>query len=173
MKPYLYFIIIFFLLVGLIGYFLIWPAYQQFTTVQSEIVSVQERIQTADDNVAELKKTSERLKEYESQIKILDSALPAKFYLPHLHYFFEEICPKYGLILDSMSANLNPLSDLSNIKEIPITLSLSGSYSSLKEFVAYLENSVRFFALQNVSLSGSDLPEEPFSLNLSLKTFTR
>lgn len=173
MKPYFYFIIIFFSLTGLIVYFLLWPAYQQLVFIQSEINSAQESIKVADDYFAEMRKTSERLKNYENQLKILDYALPTKFYLPLMHNFFEETSPKYGLTLNSVAASVNPLAGTSKIKEIPISLNLSGSYSSLKDFITYLENSVRFFALGNMTISGSDSPDKPFNLILNLKTFTR
>lgn len=173
MKSHLYFIIIFFAAAGAIGYFLLWPTYQKLTTAQSEIQSVQESIQSADSRLAELKKTSERLKQYENQLKILDSALPKKFYLPHLYNFFEEICPQKALTLNSMSATVNPLTGSSNIKEVPINLNVSGSYSSLKDFIDYLEKSVRFFALSNMTISGPGEEDQPFSLILNLKTFTR
>lgn len=173
MKFHIYFIIIFFAAAGLIGYFLLWPTYQKLIIAQSEIQSTQESIQSVDSRFAELKKTSERLKQYESQLKILDYALPAKFYLPHLYNFFEEICPQKALTLNSMSATVSPLVGSSKINEVPISLNVSGSYSSLKDFVNYLESSVRFFALGSMTISGSTEDDQPFGLTLNLKTFTR
>jgi len=168
----LYFIIIFFLLAGLIGFFLSWPEYQKLLTVQAEIGKTQEEVQTIDKRLEELNSASEKLKGYESQLKILDTALPDKFYMPHLYDFFEKICPQYGLILDGMNASVGTVNDF-GVKEVKISLSLSGDYDSFKNFLAALENSVRFFSVENMSLTASDKANAPFKFGLDLNTYIR
>jgi len=168
----LYFIVIFFLLAGITGYFLSWPEYQKLLTVQAEIGRTQEDIQTVDKRLEELNSASEKLKGYEDQLKILDTALPDKFYMPHLHDFFEKVCPQYGLILDGMNASVGTVNDF-GVKEIKISLSLSGDYDSFKTFLFALENSVRFFSIENMGLTTSDKENAPFRFTLDLSTYIR
>lgn len=168
----LYLIIIFFSLTGLIGFFLSWPEYQKLLTVQAEIGKAQEEIQIADKRLEELNNTSEKLKNYESQLGILDTALPDKFYLPHLYDFFEKVCPRYGLILDGINASVGEMND-SGVKEVKISLSLSGDYESFKEFLLALENSVRFFSLEKISISVPEKENMPFGFSLDLSTYIR
>ena len=167
-----YLIIIFFLAAGLIVFFLVWPKYQNLLTVQSEIGATKEKIQTADKRLAELKDISQRLKQYENQLKILDTALPNKFYLPQLHDFFQNLCPRYGLILEGINISVSSSED-NKIQEIAINLNVSGSYSSIKDFLSGLENSVRFFSIEKIGISSPEKENAPFKSSLNLKTYTR
>lgn len=168
----LYLIIIFFSLFGVVSFFLSWPEYQKLLMVQAEIGKTQEEIQTADKRLEELNSVSEKLKGYESQLKILDTALPDKFYMPHLYDFFEKVCPQYGLILDGMNASVGEVNDF-GVKEVKISLSLSGDYESFKEFLLALENSVRFFSLESMNLIAPEKENTPFKFSLDLSTYIR
>lgn len=168
----IYLIIIFILIAGLIGYFLVWPEYQELLIVQSEIEGTQEKIQSIDKRLADLKDASRELEQYKDQLKILDYALPNRFYLPQIYDFFGYICPQRGLTFGGVNASVGPSSDF-NIREVLISLNASGDYSTIKNFLSYLESSARFFAISNINLSSSGEPGALLNLSLNLKTYAR
>ncbi len=168
--PRFYFIIIFFLIIGFIGFFLAWPAYQETSSMQLEIEEIKISIQEGEEYFAGLKSLSKKLEEYQDQLSVLDSALPEKIYLPQLYDFFPVICSRQGLLYQGMNYTFNPSED-SKIKEIPISLSVSGSYSSFKSFLSYLQNSARFFSIESINLS-SDHEGKFFSASLNIKTYS-
>jgi Tfp pilus assembly protein PilO len=165
----IYFIIAFFSVIGLLGYFLIWPTYQEVASVQVEIEGVQFDIEEGEEYYNNLRKISERLEQYREQMSIMDSALPEKFYPPHLYDFFQSTCSRRGLILSGLGHSIGS-SGNSKVKEISVGLNVSGDYATLKEFLSYLQSSVRFFSIGQLGLTSEG--EEPFSLNLNIKTYS-
>lgn len=164
-----YFIIVFFLVAGFLGYFLIWPVYQEVARTQAEIEGIETDIQEGERYFAELKKTSEELEKYQDQISTVKSALPERFYPPHLYDFFQKITSRHGLLLGGMTHSIGSLGD-SEIQQIQINLSISGSYSAIKNFLSYLQSSVRFFSIGNISISSEG--GEPFGCSLNISTYS-
>ncbi len=138
--------------------------------MELEIGEIKVSIQEGEEYYAGLRSLSEKMEQYQDQLSILDSALPKKVYLLQFYNFFPEICSRQGLLCQEMSYTSNP-SEESRIQEIPISLSVSGSYSSFINFLNYLQDSVRFFSIESVSL-GSSQEDEPFSASLNLKTYS-
>ena len=168
--PRFYFIIIFFLITGFIGFFLVWPVYQEISSMQLEIREIEIGIQEGEEYFAGLKSLSKKLEGYQDQLSVLDSALPEKIYLPQLYNFFPLVCSRQGLLYQRMSHTFNPSGD-SKIKEIPISLNVSGSYSSFRNLLSYLQNSARFFSIEGIDLS-SDQEGKFFSASLNIKTYS-
>lgn len=152
------------------GFFLVWPAYQEISSMQLEIEEIKISIQEGEEYFTDLKSLSKKLEQYQEQLSILDSALPRKIYLPQLYNFFPEICSRQGLLFQGMSYSFSP-SEESRIQEIPITLNVSGSYSSFRNLLSYLENSVRFFSIESINLSSAQ-EGQLFSASLNIKTYS-
>ena len=165
----IYLIIIFFLVAGFLGYFLVWPAYQEMANTQLEIEEIKVSIQKGEEYYAGLEALSKKMEEYGDQISILNSALPQKVYIPHFYDFFPEISSRHGLLFQGLTCDLGSSEEGAGIKEIPISLNVTGSYDSFESLLAYLESSVRFFSIESISLN-ADQEGELFSANLSIKT---
>ena len=56
------------------------------------------------------------------------------------------------------------------IKEINMSLSLSGTYSAFKDFLRALEGSSRMIEVENISFSASEKISEPISFSVRIKT---
>lgn len=166
----LYLIIIFFLVTGVLGYFLVWPAYQEISSIQLEIEEIKIGLQEGEEYFAGLRSLSRKLEQYQDEISILDTALPKKVYLPLFYDFFPEVCSRQGLLYQGISVSFGG-SEGEGIKEIPISLSVSGDYSSFRSLLSYFESSVRFFSIENVSLSSAQ-GGEFFSASLAIKTYS-
>jgi len=160
-------IIIFILLAVFIGFFLINPKYQEMLAIRSEIGGVEISIEQGEAYYLNLRKTSEKLEQYQDQLSLIDSAFPEKVYLPHLYNFLKETCAENGLVFQGISSSFGSSKE-SRIQEISINLSVIGTYSFFKDFLSSLESSVRFFSVETISFSGGT--EEPFNFNLNIKT---
>ena len=125
-------------------------------------------------------KSSKKLDEHQEELTKIDSALPSEFSAPSLLKFLQKIAPENGLVLTAVSSSLaQPLSQRNDIKEIQSSLSLSGSYSSLKNFLKVLEKSARLIKIDSVSFSTSQKKEgetaeisKIFDFQLEVKTYS-
>ena len=152
------------------GFFLVWPAYQEISSMQLEIEEIEISIQEGEEYFTGLKSLSRKLEEYQDQLSVLDSALPEKIYLPQLYNFFTEACSLQGLLYQGMSYTFSSSED-SKIKEILISLSVSGSYSSFRSLLSYIQNSARFFSIESIDLN-SGQEGKFFSASLDIKTYS-
>jgi len=167
----LYLIIIFFVIVGVLGFFLVWPAYQKMLSTQEEIEEIEASIQRGEAYYANLRSISEKLEDYQEQFKVIDSALPKKSYIPHLYDFFQKTCSRNGLTLEGIGHSVEGTKEREDIKEIGINLKVLGTYSSFKNYLDYLGKSVRFFSIRNITLA-APTEGEPFNFSISIKTFS-
>jgi len=164
-RPYL--IVIFLVGAAVIGFFLVWPEYKEIVKVQSEIEDAHLRIQRGEEYYSNLEDLRDKLKKYQDQLGVISSALPKKFYLPHLYDFFPKICSQNGLVLQDIGITTTPSKE-KEIQEIHVSLGVLGTYPSFKNFLSSLEKSVRFFGIEKISFSSSE--EAPFSFSLTIKT---
>lgn len=175
-----------FLLIALIGLFLIWPKYQKLSTLKLEIESKETELRYVEEYFAKLNKLSQELKEYESQLSKIDFALPSdsSSTVISLINFIQRASSQNGLIvknLKSFSISL-PKSPAptpgspqtqppSRIKEISLDFETSGSYFALKNFLNALEKSAKIIEVENVSFSTKEKEETP-SFDLKIKTYS-
>jgi len=154
-------LITFLLIVSLIfgGYFIWWPEYQKFSALRL-------KIQEKEKYLADLSQTSLLLKEkYSSEMAKIDLALPAEFSIFQIMSLLKKESSQNGLILEDLEVTkLERIENKPEMKskvpenklqarEIPLTISLSGSYSGLKSFISSLQQSNRFFDIQSISFS--------------------
>jgi Tfp pilus assembly protein PilO len=180
--------IIIFGLSFVIGLVFCFPKFQQMRAAQQQLTSKEAELEEKKAYFEEIDILSEKLKQYPKELAIIDFALPDDFSLPFLFDFFEKIISKNGLSLTNISqssvSQSSPRSSRSSVeqenledaelgnklKESRTILSLTGSYSSFKNFLYYMEKSARLIEAENASFS---LPQEEGStinFNLRVKT---
>lgn len=180
--------IIIFGLSFVIGLVFCFPKFQQMRAAQQQLTSKEAELEEKKAYFEEIDILSEKLKQYPKELAIIDFALPDDFSLPFLFDFFEKIISKNGLSLTNISqssvSQSSPRSSRSSVeqenledaelgnklKESRTILSLTGSYSSFKNFLYYMEKSARLIEVENASFS---LPQEEGStinFNLRVKT---
>jgi len=165
-------IIICLLLTLAIGFFALYPKYQELTLLKNQIKGKKEELQFREEYLNELSKASNELKKYEEQLKIIDATLPSESSLPLLFDFLQKAGSQSSLILRDMSATEGSSSD--NLKKINISLEASGSYSSFKDFIVILEKSARMIDIDSFSLnqsneeSSKDSLVKVFNFNLAI-----
>ena len=109
--------------------------------------------------------------------------------IPSLFNYLQKISSESGLILLSIgrfkvtpfvqettdSQNLltaeinNPLS---NVQEIDFNITIKGTYSSFKSFLAKIEKSARLIKIENVSFDSKQDDKGVLSFNLIMKTYS-
>lgn len=174
-------VLIFILLVGG-GYFLISPKFQELRIKKLEIETQDEAFRRKEEHFLNLENTLEQLSKYEDQISKINSALPSRPSGPDLLNYLQKISSENGLILKNVNAsglfNVQGVPG-EKIKKLPISVSLMGSYASLKSFILVLYKSARLIEIKSIAFSrgaGQDLGGETetaqdlFDFQLELET---
>lgn len=174
-------IFISFILLGIslvLGVIFFWPRYQELDNLRVQIENEKQEIQNQNEYYQELSLISKELDKHREELTKIDSALSLNPPLLSLLKYLQKIAPENGLILTGISSFLTkPIPERADIKEIQGSLKLSGSYSSLKNFLKTLEKSARLIEVDSISFSASQNKEgetveisEIFNFSLSIRT---
>ena len=148
-----------FILIGIsifLAVIFVWPKYQNFNNLKIEIFNKEQEIKYEEEYQKEVVRISQKLDERQAEIEKIDSALPADLSLPALLKFLQKITSENGLILTQAALiPAKPIEGISNTREIQGNLAVSGSYSSLKNFLTALENSSRIIDVDSINLSAN------------------
>ena len=140
----------------LLVFFLVMPEYNRFQTLQTQLGEKKAEFNAKFDYYAAIAKTYDELQVHKDDLKKIDDALPQSPARGKLIYFLQEDAKANGLILKDVSLS-DPSADttgtsISNtIKDIFISMDVSGDYTSLERFMASLEGSSRIFEIKNIS----------------------
>lgn len=159
-------------LIMIFGILFLWPKYQDFTNLQIQLKNKENEFKNRNEYYQDLFSLSEKLKEFETEISNINSALPSDVSAAALsfHNYLPKVASENGVILKSMgSFSVSTLSGKGNIQVISIPIEVSGSYTSLKNFLTVLEKSARIIEVTNISFS-SPQEEEFFGFQLNLQT---
>jgi Tfp pilus assembly protein PilO len=160
-----------FLLTLVVGFFALYPKYQELTLLNNQISGKKEELQFREEYLNELSKASDKLGTYENTLKIISATLPSGSSLPLLFDFFQKAGSQSGLILKDVSAVEG--SSLGNAKVINISLQATGSYSSFKDFIVILEKSARLINIDSFSFGLSKQGESAvFNFNLAANAYS-
>lgn len=158
------------------GYFLWWPKYQEFRNKRLEIEGKEADIRQKQEYFSKLEGFSNKLSEYTDEIVKVNSALPDDPSVAALFIFFQKISSENGLILENtdlgrlFSPEALGVFD-EEIKKMPFSVSVSGSYSALKNFLSAIYRNTRLVEVNSITFS---YPEEGglFTFDLALETYT-
>lgn len=155
--------------VFIIGFFLIFPRYQNLKETNLKVQEKRTELQYKEEYFSNIRKTSDELKNYEGELSKIDSAFPADPSLPSLFNFLEKTASQNGLILKYIGTfSVNSSEEKPAIKDISINVTVAGSYPAFKNFLVGLEKTARFIEVENVLFS-IPAKDEPFSFALKLK----
>lgn len=152
--------------------FLWWPKYKDFNNLKLEIAGKKTELETKEKYFSELNNVSSKLKEHSLELSKIDSALPNPPIVPNLINFLAEKSSQNGLILEKV--NLDKISSLeknSKIQKISLSLSLSGFYPALRNFISVLQKSAKLIEIDSIIFSESKTGGV-FSFNLKIKTYS-
>ena len=160
-----YIILLIVLMLGIISWFLLWPAIQDISKSSQSLNDWQAKLadaQAAKNNLASLQ---DKYRSLQNKIDQLDQALPAQKDLPGLLVQIDSLAAQSGLVLNSVNfTSLSPASSDNGIasvqassalamKTMKVSLTLSGNYTGLKNFLVALENNLRLSDVNSTSLT--------------------
>ena len=158
------------------------PEFQEMRSAQSQLELKTKELEQKKSYYQEIDILSEKLEQYPDELDVIDFALPDDFSLPFLFDFFEKIASKNGLFLKNINQTSGGRSGavggsaagngaVSSIQDSSTNLSLSGTYSSFKNFLFAIEKSARLVEVEKVSFSlPKNAAEASLDFNVTVKT---
>ena len=154
---------------------LVLPKKEALDSSQKRVEEKMAEIQGKEEYFANLRLLSAKLKNYQTQLLKIDSALPEDPGLPTLFDFLQKSASQSGLVLTSVKLSALPtpvvLEEKPEFQETKIDLTLSGSYPAFKNFLSVLEKSARVIALESLTFSTKP-KEEAFKFDLKIKAYS-
>ena len=161
-----------FLIVIAAAVFVLWPGFQELKAVRADIERGGGELQSQREYLQMLDEIKAELEENKEEIAKVNTTLPVNSSLPSLFNFLQKTSSESGLILTEISPfTISSSKEFANLKEAIFSVEVSGSYSSLKNFISTLEKSARLIEVESISLSSAG--EGTFNFDLRLKTFSR
>ena len=150
----------------LLVFFLAYPEYQKFKSLQLELGQKRAEFNAEYDYFSTITKSYYDIQNHSDDIKKIDDALPSSSNFGPLIYFFQNKAMENGLMLKSLFLSSSSPAGLAanvGVKDIVFSLNLSGDYPALENFIRALENSVRLFEITSVSFGLSSAASGPQS----------
>jgi len=165
-------IAIFFLASLILGLAVFLPRYQDLSTVSTSIKKEREKINIEKEYYSSIASTSEELKNYQTELSKVGASLPDDSSLPSLLNFLERAVSQAGLIIKSISpSSSSRSSDLENVKEEKVSLSVSGEYSAFKNLIFILERSSRLIEVESISFSHLKITDRDYSITIKAYSY--
>lgn len=169
--------------VALIIFFII-PYWNSIGNLKKSIERDNAEIERLEELLSKTKWLDEEYKEVEEEAKKVFLSLPKEKDVPNLIVQFEELAAVNGLVLESIQfgtlekdsdkktgaatyendlaseaemyiASQDTSSKKSLFRSLPVTISVSGTYSSFKNYLNSLENNIRSMNVSEISFGGS------------------
>lgn len=171
-----YILLIFIIIIGILlsaGYFFVAPKYKDYIKIKKEFDLKDNDLQAKQDYLSKLKAVSERLAGFSNQIANIESALPIEPSIAALFNYLQKTAAENGMIIGEIDVaqlfSVQETDENINIKEMPFSMNVSGSYSAFKNFLEELYLSARIIEIVSIDF----VPSETlgiFDFDLELKT---
>jgi Tfp pilus assembly protein PilO len=137
--------------------FFLFPHFQNFFILQSELKFEKKLLKAKEDYFKNIQNLLSELKTYQNELDKIDVALPKDPFLPETLNLLEKKCREKGLDLKKISSSpsLEKKEKEGSLEETTVELSLYGNYRLFKDFLSELEKSARFIEVEKISLSPS------------------
>ncbi|HXK32338.1 MAG TPA: type 4a pilus biogenesis protein PilO [Candidatus Paceibacterota bacterium] len=153
----------------ILGPTLLWPKYQSLKELQNSINAKKIELEAQEQYFADIEAVKVKLAENEEATSKIDSALPDSVDIPSLFNFIQQACNQSGLVLEEVSPfAIAAAGGMVNVKEVVMSLRVSGSYTSFKSFLGVLEKSARLVEVEDISFA-SPTKEDLFTIVLKIK----
>lgn len=185
-----------YILAGLVvayGYLqlLLLPVFKDIGAVNQNIANYNQQISTQNLSKITNAKNKKELDEVKGKMSSYEASVPAEERNPEIAYYLKTLMDKNKVSLSSLSfgqaagstdtaqnnnaaantSQTNPQSPqggASKVKNIPVTLTVSGQYASITQFISEVEHGSRLIEVQTINMSGS---KGNIQANISLNIF--
>ncbi len=154
-----------------IGAIFVWPKYQEFNRLQERLVQERIKLEVQSEYLQELQRVENELRERQALVGKVKSALPLGPDIPSLLEFLQETSRKKGMWLENVSWRevLSRQIQEERLKEHTLSLDLTGSYLSFRNFLFALERSARLIEVLEATLTLPLEPDELISFGVKIK----
>lgn len=146
------------LIIGSSTYFLFWPKYNQIGQLEQKLAGVQSELAKAKKNAAELNDWRSKMSEKEAQYKTVARALPEKEEIPTLLAGISQAGKDAGL--DFLLFQPKPEVEQEFYAEIPVEISVAGSYHEVALFFDRVANLKRIVNIRDIKMTPPAAKEE-------------
>lgn len=171
------------LIVFLLTFFILMPKYEEFNKKTAELEQREQDLKKLESYFSNLAKTKEKLQAFETELSLIDSALPSSSDMPSVFNFVQATAEKNGLVLSSVSLSSSAtktrtsaaatVTETGRMKNNSFSVSVSGSYSAFKNFLSEIEKSARFIEIESISFSSGFYGSGGiFDFNLQMKVYS-
>jgi Tfp pilus assembly protein PilO len=175
----------------LVGYFLVWPAFQEMMLGRDDLAAWQQKLAQAQESKKKLGELETKYQSVQDEEDRILQALPPSEDIPGLLIQMEALASQNGLIMNSLNF-IYPPSDTgarvnvseteesiaatgsslpAGVKVLSVNLNLNGNYSSLKNFLKAAENNLRLTDVSKISFSQTDTGSESGILTIGLSVY--
>ena len=166
----------------LLMFFLVVPEYRTFRNLQQQLGQKTAEFNAQHDYYNAIDTTYADLQNHMEDIKKIDDALPTESNLGKLIYFVQRIGTENGVMVkDIFLSKSSNIGAEKGVKDLGLSVSLQGSYSSIGDFIRALEKSSRIFEITSISFNASPggfslsdnsqlQVQQLYSFNLEIKT---
>ncbi len=159
------------LLVIVGGIFILRPQYDNFQSLSTQLDNLKIDLRQKQEYYSKLDDINTKLDQYKGEIAKIDNAIPTDHSAAALWDYFVKTAPGNGLILKKISDGVTPASTAADrVQKIPISVSLVGPYSGLKNFLGAVYRSSRIIEVESIKIEPPLKGGNDFSFDLSLRT---
>ncbi len=168
----LLFTIVFILVLAIVA---VQPTLKTMADLSKEIEDKTKLNKSLQDKVAALNTAQAEFYRWQTQLALLDTAIPDNQYTILDVKLFEKLASEKNVVIGKISLSeypdaTKPLSQKPKVNDLPISITIQGDYISIKSFVTALLNSRRVFVINsiNFSVSTSRGGQQDLSATLSM-----
>lgn len=153
-------------------YFL-FPQFVVFENLSKKVLEKENFVQKEKIYFSELKKISEKLKDYKESLDKINAAIPSQLSIASLFKFFQDKANENGVFLKSLNVTRasDPVAEnvvpgqeqgatSEKIKESIFFFKVSGSFFAFENFLKEIERSSRMIEVEKITLKGGEENKE-------------
>jgi len=137
-------------IIGLSAWLLFWPKHQNINALGQQLAQVQQELAKAKKNASELNDWRNKMKQKEAQYKTVMRALPEKEEIPTLLAGISQAGRDAGL--EFLLFQPKPESAKEFYAEIPVDISVSGTYHQVAVFFDKVSNLPRIVNIRDIKM---------------------
>lgn len=150
------------LIVGVFVYFLYMPKYEEINKIKKEIAQQEEKLEKTKKSAAQYAEFQKKLEAAQAKFNVVSKALPLTDEIPSLLTGISQVGKDAGLTFLLFKPEPETMKDF--YAELPITMSLSGTYHDLGVFFDQLAGMSR---IVNVKKFDMKIPDAGSDLNIA------
>jgi type IV pilus assembly protein PilO len=146
------------IIAGVFGLFYFWTLYDDGSSIQNQINRVQQEIQVqeqkaieADTALKEVEQVRTTVGELSEQFKVVSQALPSEVAMSDIIKAVDMVSRASGVSIKSKEPR--PVVNRDYYEEIPLRISLEGTYAEVTMFLYYLASTERIMKANNFNLA--------------------